>query len=319
MAIKSVTAENLAQFVATQQQLGVPMATPDVAVIDKPPPIVAGTETVSTAPDPGPQPDRKSEPKDEAKDDKPPRYWREQFDKQREMHKAETAEINEFAKSEFELRRQLQERNSQLEAQVKSVAPVPQDVRPDRNKYTAEQQEKYEDDLLAWNRRQAQREFREEAAETARQQRLAEMAERARERYSDFDEVISRQARVGGIIPPHVTAAVYESEAGAQLAYHLAKNPKEAERIFGLSPAKALLELGRLEQQYLAKPETPAKATDVKPTPVPTTRAPEPMPSITAGTGDVPVDLSKETDFRTYQRRRLDEQRKTQTKRYRGG
>lgn len=71
--------------------------------------------------------------------------------------------------------------------------------------------------------------------------------------YADFDAVVN-EAVEDGLLPnrgPFFEAMV-ESEIGEKIAYHLAKNPKEAERIAALSVYRQLSELGKLEDKLSA-------------------------------------------------------------------
>ncbi len=118
-------------------------------------------------------------------------------------------------------------------------------------------------------------------------------------------------ARRGDKVPNHIVAAFNESDLGAHLAYYLSKHEKEASRIYSMTPAKALLALGKIEDTLVKKPKevelkepAPPSKADTKPQ---VTRAPAPMPSL-SGSADIQPDLSK-MNFSEYKRHRL-EQRK---------
>ena len=66
-------------------------------------------------------------------------------------------------------------------------------------------------------------------------------------------------------VVPHVVEALMEADHGPELAYHLAKNPAVVERLNAMSPAKAAMEVARLEAQITA------------PAARPTTKAPAPV------------------------------------------
>lgn len=276
MAIKTVTAENVAAAIA---------GTP-----------VLGAET-SKEPEAKAEPEKAAEPAKEP--EKPRRSAQERID---ELTR-EKYELDELARTEFEKRQELEQELGKLKTAPREMPAVQTDARPDRTKYKPEEASKYEDDLLAWNRKQAIADFQREQAQRDAQRRLTESAVKAREQLSDFDAVIARAPRDENC-PLHIDAAVQASDFGAHLAYHLAKHPADKARLYAMSAAKALLELGKIESQY-AKTE-PAKASEPTPS---TPKVPEPMPALTAGAGDVQVDMSK-TDFATYKRRRLDEIRK---------
>lgn len=112
----------------------------------------------------------------------------------------------------------------------------------------------YQRALIREELRQAERERlqREQtaAAETAQQERVnayEARANEARTKIPDFDQVAHSQ---------HVTYSnamiqlVQESDLGPEIAYHLGKNPREADRIARLSPLSAAREIGRLESKF---------------------------------------------------------------------
>ncbi len=220
---------------------------------------------------------------------------------------AQKRELEQFWRSEYEARLQAQNRVKELE----TLAPKPpENKRPDRTAYKPEEAEKYENDLLEWNRKQAIAEFQAAESERRTREALAERTERARRDIPDFDEVIQSADRRGQPIPPHVVAAITESDVGPKLAYHLAKNQDEAKRIFGMTPAKALLALGKLETTYADAKESAPVVVPQPATKPPVTKAPAPLPSLNTGAGNVITDAAQAPDFNTYKRLRLEEMRK---------
>ena len=283
MAVKSVTAENVAELVAARNAVE-PKKEPEPVKAEAIPIEVKQEE---------PAGDHKKKPIQE-------RISELTRDKR---------ELEEAWQSEYEARLLAQNRLKELEAQ-KPKAEEPKDERPDRTKYKAEEAEKYENDLLAWNRREAIREFQAEqaklqaeAAQKAAEERLQALTIEARKEIEDFDEVIKSADRRRENVPAHVVAAITESDKGPHLAYYLAKNPDEAKRIFAMTPAKALLALGKVELNFTTKgDEKPAVETKT-----PVTKAPAPMPSITGGGGELPKDLSRPMNFREYAAARREE------------
>jgi hypothetical protein len=83
-------------------------------------------------------------------------------------------------------------------------------------------------------------------------------ADRASSKYDDFEEV------VGDIKPTTPWAmAIMEADNGEDIAYHLGKNLKEAQRIAALPPLAQIREIGKLEAKLAAepiKPKAPSKA-----------------------------------------------------------
>lgn len=84
--------------------------------------------------------------------------------------------------------------------------------------------------------------------------RVDTVIEAGRTAYPDFDAAIN-EAVEDGLIPVKgpLYEAIMDSEVGEKLAYHLAKNPAEAERIQKLSMLGQIRELGKLEDKLSAK------------------------------------------------------------------
>ena len=66
----------------------------------------------------------------------------------------------------------------------------------------------------------------------------------AKAKYDDYDEALTADTTR---YHPAVLHAIQTSEHGAEVAYHLATHPEEAQRIAALPPAAAVRALGRLE------------------------------------------------------------------------
>lgn len=102
---------------------------------------------------------------------------------------------------------------------------------------------------------------REKAQQAERmQESFLEKAEKAAERYPDFQTVVSNPAL-------HITDAMVEyfaeSDLGGEVAYHLGKNPLKAAAIAQMTPIKAARELARIETELASKPKaTPSKAPE---------------------------------------------------------
>lgn len=86
--------------------------------------------------------------------------------------------------------------------------------------------------------------------------RVDSVIEAGRKAYPDFDAVIN-EAASDGVLPTKgpLYEAIMDSDMGEKLAYHLAKNEAEAERIQKLSVYAQLRELGKLEDKLSAKKE----------------------------------------------------------------
>jgi len=95
-------------------------------------------------------------------------------------------------------------------------------------------------------------------AETAKQWQQREKAFEATAK--DYQETVSAFLDEGVDLAPTARAAIVESDAGPQLLYHLATHPDVAERLADMSPAKQVLELGKLEASISKPARQPSKA-----------------------------------------------------------
>lgn len=318
MAIEVVNTDNLAEYAARRAELRNPSAmvasavpataeTPAVIAAEEAAAVVTGGEEIK-APDPGEQ-----EPTAAKKrKDNPIQPRIDELVRARK-------EADEFAEGEYEARLQAQRRVSELEQQVKELTeakpkPVsePELIAPDPSKYT--DQALYNKDFEAYqekliDKRVTTRLEAERAAERQQAQDalLTERVALARKDIPDFDEVIEAKQKSRVSVPSHIVAAITESEYGPQLAYSLAKDSALEKRIYGFSPAKALLELGRLELDY--KPKAEAKAEAEAPQKPVNTRAPAPIKSLRGEGGSVQSDLSQPMPFKEYKRLKLQERK----------
>jgi hypothetical protein len=176
--------------------------------------------------------------------------------------------------------------NEELKRQLAGVAPAqkPQDKPsetaqpPGKPKLENFQTlEAYQEALTDWKFDQRERERTEAEAKAAADQALRterETWERregaARKAHPDYDDLIESVTIPAG---PGVLAArqaMLEDEHGAEMLYYLAKHPAELERIAGLTPASAVLAIGRLSATL-----NPAPPDNGKPR---ITGAPKPPP-----------------------------------------
>lgn len=172
-------------------------------------------------------------------------------------------------------------RNLALEAQQKAApepsapvidpsAPRPEDF-DDHASWVAALTQHVTQKALAEERQNAQ----------AHQMRSAweQKAAAVRAEAPDFDEVLEDAPAPS----PVVAQALHKSENGARMAYHLAKNPEEYDRINRLDPIEAAMELGRLETRLAAskKPEAHKPAA---------TKAPKPPTPVSSAAATKPAD-----------------------------
>jgi hypothetical protein len=247
-------------------------------------------------------------PKKEIADEDLSEVVRQKIDKKhRQMKEAE-----EFARSEalraLAAERRAEQLQQELEAAKKSgpapVSEAPKEPKPEDFKTVAE----YTDALVSYrveqrfaaDRAKAER----EAAEREKEARAREFGKRlgvAQTKYDDFTEVLNS---IKGTdlerVHQDVTEYIQESEQGAELLYHLAKNPDVLDRLRKLSPRRFIAELGKLEAKW-EDPAPPAKEdtptlSEVATTARPVSKAPAPIaPLDTAGIAPVakkPEDMS---------------------------
>jgi hypothetical protein len=122
-----------------------------------------------------------------------------------------------------------------------------------------------------------------------------EKADKAAERYPDFQVVVSNPNLP---INDAMAEFISESDAGADLAYYLGKNPMKAAAIAQMSPVKAARELGKLESELASRPKaTPSKA-------------PEPIKPVGARASTASAQPSDDDDIETWVKKERERLRK---------
>lgn len=168
----------------------------------------------------------------------------------------------------------MQRRLEELERRVprEEARNDPKDDEPNPENYDlGDMDPRYFSDLIDWKADQklAAR-FEEFQANSAQERQAASMAqgyqarvEAAGEKYADYDDVVT-QGATRGEWPCTETMgyAILNSEAGPDLAYHLATNKADAVRISNLSPMDQARELGRLEATLNAPKALAPKPTN---------------------------------------------------------
>lgn len=165
-----------------------------------------------------------------------------------------------------ELRRQLEERDK---AGIHQTGPM--NTRPSREQY--QDDASYFDALVDWKVDQkialTKAELQQQQERITNNSGWAQSEKVAREKYADYDDVVRGATDV--LLPQVCQDAILGSPVGADIFYHLAQNPEEAEAINGMSPVRAIAAIGKIE----AKLESAEKKPPVK-----TSRAPEPIASV---------------------------------------
>lgn len=337
MAIRTVDASNVGEYVAERRAKGSEILNPEQLVAkadaieaakasdrgpkDKEatpgnPVIKAGiAETTSDAPlDPGKQEPTAAKPVDKAKAGTDPAVQK-RIDELTRLRK----EAEEFAEDEYNGRLRAEGRIQELERELAATVPVQPKAEelkePDPKSFTDMGEFiKAERAYQAQEREKAIAKAREEERTRAvveRQNELLRMRiEKAKLDLPDFVEVIEAADRVKVAVPQHVQELIVDSDVGPQIAYHLAKHPDEQKRIFAMTPARGLAALGRIEALYEEKSQ-PQAEDKPQPKPIETTRAPAPIASLKSdGAATISADPASAKSFDEYKRLRYEQLRR---------
>lgn len=218
--------------------------------------------------------------------------------------KQQTAQerINELTRAFREAERRAEDLQKRLEAQEKRPAP-PEEDPPHATKTPAEPKGPPKPDdfefgeldsayiaaVVDYQTEKRWEEFRQrdaaERQQAAVRAKFEQQITQGREKYPDFDEKVVRGAREG-TWPLSETLGVLlvESEVGEDIAYELASNPSEAERVFRLPNMEQARYFGRLEAKFSAARAAATGGNEPAVTLV-TTKAPQAPPPVTPGRG----------------------------------
>lgn len=204
-----------------------------------------------------------------------------------------TKRIDELVKLREEARRDAEYWRKlaleKLEAGKKENAADAGDSKPDASKFKT--YDEYVEALTDWKLQEKTRAEAEARRIDEEGRLLAGRIAKAEERYPDF-----RAVALNPDVPisPAMYSALVESEAGADIAYWLGKNPNEAGRIAALSPIAAVKEIGRLEQRLTGQNAGVRRVS----------QAPAPVRTVSGGGGEVekaPAEMSME-EYRAWRR-----------------
>lgn len=229
------------------------------------------TEAVDTAVEVTFEPEVKQQEAEPAKavqtDSEPPKTEPDTPSEQKAEDKTFTqAELDEIVQKRIaKLERKLEKQRIQQETREKVLAEVQQKPEEVAGKPTPDQYETYEQYLEALADYKAEEKYaalmqkQKEAewqskyqSEIERQnERKSEMIQTGERKYEDFEEVV---ANAKAEVSEPAFLAILEAENAADIVYHLAKNPAEAERISALAPYAQAKEIGKLEDKLTGKP-----------------------------------------------------------------
>jgi uncharacterized phage infection (PIP) family protein YhgE len=277
LAANVVTSENLAEFNAKRMGLADP--SPSEAVAPTEPQEVeqgqsepAEVENEATATE-----DRKQNPKLE-------RRFSE-ITKQRESAREE-------ARREREARENLESKVRDLEAKIQPKAEPVAETEPLPEQFS----DMYEYAKALTDYRVEQR-LTEEKQKEVQAKAAAEHAKlidtwgqrvkEAKAEMPDFDDMINS---TDVTVSNEVRDAIFESEVGPRILYHLAENPDFAVKLQGMTLTAALKAIGKLEGQY-EKTEPQTKAVVGK------SKAPAPINPIRSAANGRDVNLTSDGQF----------------------
>lgn len=101
------------------------------------------------------------------------------------------------------------------------------------------------------SRTAAERQRRTADLEEQRRESFLESSDAAREKHEDYDEVVFSDENQ---MPRWAGGLIADTDNPGEVAYFLAKNPKETKRIFSQHPLKAAIALGKLETKISTPP-----------------------------------------------------------------
>lgn len=274
-----VTNENKAEFVA--EKLGwnkeAPAAAEKAEPVESSAPIEAeATEEAKTAE----EQERKPNPKIE-------RRFSE-ITKQREAARQE-------AERERQARIELENKLKAMEAKLNPPQEKAEaDPKPKPEQFS--DMFEYAEALSEWTAdKRIKEEKAKEAAQRVEQERAKVMdtwASRVndfRSKTPDFDDLVG-SADV--VVSNEVRDAIFESDVGPQILYHLAENPDVAKKLSGLSAIGALRMVGKLEAKFEDSPTSTPKETAAK-----TSKAPPPITPIKAKANGPVTELDDNRQF----------------------
>jgi hypothetical protein len=276
VAANVVTSENLAEF--TAKKLGLADQTPREAAPAEPQVEAEQSEPSETAEEATAAEDRKQNPKLEKRFS--------DLTKQREAARQE-------AQREREAREALEARLRDLESKANPVKDEPKfDEEPKPEQFT----DMYEyakalTDYKVDQRLQEEKQKEAVAKAEAERQKVintwAKRVEAAKTEMPDFEAMVG-SADV--VVSNEVRDAIFESDVGPRILYHLAENPEVAEKLQGMTLTRALATIGKLEAQF-EKTEPQTKPAVGK------SKAPAPINPIKASANGPITDLDSNRQF----------------------
>ena len=277
LAANVVTSENLADFNAKRMGLAEPAEVVEAVKTEPTPDVESRSEPIEASDDATATEDRKQNPKLE-------RRFSE-ITKQRETARAE-------AQREREAREVLEAKVRDLEAKVTPKAEPAADQEPLPEQFT----DMYEyakalTDYRVDQRMNEEKQKEVQAKAAAERDKVinvwADRVKAAKSEIPDFDDMVG-SADV--TVSNEVRDAIFESEVGPRILYHLAENPEIATKLQGMTLTSALRHIGKLEAQF-EKTEPQIKPVVGK------SKAPSPINPIRSAANGRDVNLTGDGEF----------------------
>jgi hypothetical protein len=281
LAANVVTSENLAEFNAKRMGLADPLPQGAAAVEETP---AEPSEDVA-------QSDPSGEDEAKATEERKPNPKLErrfsQITKERESARDE-------ARRERELRESLEVQVRELKNKAQPSAEPKFDSEPKPEQFT----DMYEYQQALVDYRVDQRlgeEKQKEANAKAEAERMkvintwAKRVETAKAEIPDFEDMVG-SADVA--VSNEVRDAIFESDVGPRVLYHLAENPDIAEKLNGMTMTAALRMIGKLEAQFEKKSDEQLSKTVVN-----KSKAPAPINPIRSAANGRDVNLTSDGQF----------------------
>ena len=278
VAANVVTSENLAEFTAKKLGLAdkspveAAKAEPTVEAQDQSEPVSAKDEATATE-------DGKQKSKLEIRFS--------DLTKQREAARQE-------AQREREAREALEAKVRELEAKSNPVKETPkqeEEPKPEQFSDMYEYQQALVDYRVDQRLNEEKRKTEQAKVEAQRQQVIntwANRVEAAKSEIPDFEAMVGSSDIA---VSNEVRDAIFESEVGPKILYHLAENPEIAEKLQGMTLTRALATIGKLEAQFEKKPEPQKNTVTAK------SKAPAPINPIKGSAAGPVTDLDSNRQF----------------------
>ena len=271
-----VTSENLAEFNA--KRMGLADSTPsEAAPVAEPPEVDNGqSEPVEASEEATATEDRKRNPKLEIRFEK--------ITKQREEARAE-------AQREREARESLEAKVRELESRSKpEKVEASEEPRPEQFTDMYEYAKALTDYKVDQRLAEEKQKEAQAKVEAQRQQVINTWAKRVESAKAEMPDFEAMVGSADVVVSNEVRDAIFESEVGPQVLYHLAENPELAEKLQGMTVTSALRTIGKLEAQF-EKAETQTKTVVGK------SKAPAPINPIRSAANGRDVNLTSDGNF----------------------